>query len=271
MQRWQAPLGLYTTVAAGSRRRRVRALLKVAGRVGLDMLLPPSCVWCGVDLRHVRDRIFLCRRCRQTFLCWQGPVCLRCGCEVAGSPDSTVADCVNCRREKFRFATVFPLAPYRDEPRAAILAMKHAGAFPLAQALGRLLWKCRRRRLLEFAPEVVVPVPMHWTRRMRRGTNSPETVSESLAQNLRVAWPLRALTRARATRRQTDLAPGRRFHNVRGAFRVSSRGDLAGRRVLLVDDVLTTGATCSEASRVLLEAGAAEIAVAVIARAAPWQ
>jgi ComF family protein len=137
--------------------------------------------------------------------------------------------------------------------------------------LGQLLAKRHRSNLEALAPDVVIPVPMHWTRRVRRGTNGPETVAEYLARKLRVPFTTRLLLRSRRTQRQADLPPGNRFRNVRRAFRLDESYHLEGVCVLLVDDVLTTGATCGEAARVLLEAGAAQVAVAVVARAAPWK
>ena len=137
----------------------------------------------------------------------------------------------------------------------------------LSVAMGRLLAQRRRDRLLELQSDIVIPVPMFWARRFHRGTNNTEVLANCLAKSLDIPARRRILVRHRHTQPQADLPPSRRFQNVRGAFRVRRPDVVEGARVLLVDDVLTTGATCSEAAKVLKQAGAASVAVAVVARA----
>jgi ComF family protein len=136
----------------------------------------------------------------------------------------------------------------------------------LSDAMGRLLVQRRSQELGEHPADMIVPIPMYWTRRLRRGTNSPDIVAERLGKSLKL--PVRRLlSRCRNTPPQAMLPPSRRFDNMRGAFRVRGAEKLAGARVWLVDDILTTGATCSEAARTLKQAGAAWVGVAVVARA----
>jgi len=178
-----------------------------------------------------------------------------------------MAPCVGCRGRRFHFDTVVPLGVYRDQLRSAVLKMKRPSGEPLACALGQLLVLRRKEKLTQLRPQWVAPVPMHWFRRAMRKTNSPELLAEQIARGLGTAFAPRLLRRRRNTRLQPDLAPGERFHNVRGAFEVGAACDVQGARVLLVDDVLTTGATASEAASVLRRAGADMVAVAVVARA----
>jgi ComF family protein len=145
--------------------------------------------------------------------------------------------------------------------------MKHRRGEPLAAALTELLVRRRGQDLEDFRPDVVVPVPMHWWRRLGRGFNSPDVLAERLARVLRVPLALGLLVRRRNTVPQMRLAPKMRFQNLRGALQLRAGEAIAGRRVLLVDDILTTGATCSEAARVLKQAGAVWVGVAVLARA----
>ena len=114
--------------------------------------------------------------------------------------------------------------------------------------------------------DLVVAVPMHWRRRVVRGCNSAELISERLARSLRVPLARRLLKRRRNTLPQADLTPTQRRRNVRGAFAHRTGYDIKGAHVLLADDILTTGATCSEAAKVLKTAGAARVTVAVAAR-----
>jgi ComF family protein len=145
--------------------------------------------------------------------------------------------------------------------------MKHGAGEPLSAAMGDLLVAKRRGMLAAVEADVVVHIPMYWGRRLVRGTNSPEILARRLARRLGIPWESRLLVRRRNTLVQPDLPPRERFRNIQGAFRVDKGYDLGGARVLLVDDVLTTGATCSEAAKWLKQAGAAHVAVAVLARA----
>ncbi len=144
--------------------------------------------------------------------------------------------------------------------------MKYPLHDPLSLALGGLLWERRGEHLSAIRAELIIPVPMYWRRRLSRGKNNPETLAECLAKSLGIPARKRVLIRHRNTKPQTG-SPTFRFQNVRGAFRVRRPQVVSGARILLIDDVLTTGATCSEAARMLKQSGAAMVAVAVVARA----
>jgi ComF family protein len=144
--------------------------------------------------------------------------------------------------------------------------MKRPRNESLAVAMGKLLATERREMLKNLLPELVIPIPMFWTQRIQRGVNSPEIIARSLAKNLEIPFRRWILRQCKKTLTQSELPPKQRFVNVRGAFGVRFARQIRGRRVLLVDDVLTTGATCSEAAKVLKQAGAATVAVAVVAR-----
>jgi predicted amidophosphoribosyltransferase len=116
--------------------------------------------------------------------------------------------------------------------------------------------------------DVVVPMPIHWLRRALRGTSSPEVMAEAIGAQLQVNLAKGMLRCARSTKKQSLLSPRQRQHNVRGAFCVSPKYPPQGLHVVLIDDIVTTGATASEAAQTLRRAGAARVTVAVVARAA---
>ena len=149
-----------------------------------------------------------------------------------------------------------------------MLKTKRLSAEALSLTVGRLLAQRLGDKLAKFRADAVLPIPMHWAKRLLRGVNSPELLADCLGRKLGVPV-VRSLVRCRYTGPQKDLLPRERFRNVRGAFRLrrSDRQRWQGSRLLLVDDILTTGATCSEAARLLKQAGAAAVAVAVVARA----
>ena len=166
-----------------------------------------------------------------------------------------------------KFDTAVPLGGYDGELRQAVLRMKRPSGEPLSAVMGRVLGRLRGEALEAFRPDLAMPIPMFWARRLRRGTNSAEILAESLVAVLRLPLSVGVLVRRRNTLPQADLSPRERFRNVRGAFGVKAGYNFSGLRVLLVDDILTTGATCSEAAQVLRQVGAEAVAATVIARA----
>jgi ComF family protein len=232
---------------------------------GLNLLYPPQCTFCGSELAEIDDEMALCDSCQVRLAPSLGPVCRRCGATVP--QHHALPDCARCREPKLHFASTIHLGRHQDELREAVLKTKRLGGAPLAMALGRLLASCREVDLGALACDLVAPVPMHWTRRLGRGVNGPELIAEALARKMTVRFARDLLHFRRRTRTQASLSPRMRFVNVRRALGVARSWSIAGSRVLVVDDVMTTGATCSEAANVLTQRGAAAVHVAVIARA----
>jgi predicted amidophosphoribosyltransferase len=156
------------------------------------------------------------------------------------------------------------LGPYADELRTAVLRAKRPAGDRVAAALAALLVARHRDALVAWGADVVVPVPMHWARRALRGTSAADELARGVAAAL--GRPCRRLLkRSRATTMQNRLPTGERRGNVRGAFR--PRGALAGLRILLVDDVTTTGSTLEACSEAAISAGVAAVYAAAVARA----
>lgn len=227
----------------------------------LDLVYPPACVVCGADATGD-----LCAACREQLLPRQEPRCPRCAGRLGVQP-LRPEGCASCRHVRFFFDAVFTLGQDEGALRVAIRRIKRAGHEPLALVLGDLLFEQIGEALAAWKPDVVAPVPMHWLRRLVRGVNGPELVAERLAQRLEVWYEARLVHRPVYTRPQASLPPGQRLSNVRRALALGKGYDVGGTRVLLVDDILTTGATASVAARLLKRAGAAAVAVAVLARA----
>lgn len=228
--------------------------------LAVDLVYPPSCASCSDELVP-GSPLALCATCRAALVDAR-PACPRCGASLPPGPDPT---CPMCDGRRLRFHAVARLGTYEGALRSAVLRTKRASGRGLAMALGDLL--AERAGLEQFDADVVVPVPMHWMRRAWRGANSAEVIARRLAGRLGLPMRSGLLARRRRTAPQASLPPSRRRANVRGAFRARPHADLPGARVLLVDDIMTSGATANEAARMLAGAGAEFVAVAVLARA----
>jgi len=132
-----------------------------------------------------------------------------------------------------------------------------------------MLSKVARKAGLVEEQDLLTSVPLHWRRRLRRGFDQADLLGQRLSRFLQIPLSERNLRRIRATASQTGLSESKRRENVRGAFGVRRPDEVKGKRVLLVDDVMTTGATASECARTLISAGAKEVSVLVVARAQP--
>ena len=240
---------------------------------GIDLLFPPRCGLCQKDLPDgdvpsgLDDPIGRVRRgafCDACGLSLSVDVhrCTRCG-EIAANP----TDCRRCRGRRDDRQGIVVLAAYGDRLRDAVLRAKRPAGEGIARGLAALLFARHEEMLRGWGVEAVVPVPMHWLRRAARGASAAEELARGLAAPLGV--PVRAvLRRRRPTRMQNELPVHERPGNVRDAFRFRHRVD--GRRILLVDDVLTTGATLAACRRTLFAAGATAVFAAVVAKADRW-
>jgi len=250
--------------------QRFTKRLRAWTRGGLDLVFSPECALCFDPVRNVGEAL-LCVECAEGLGDEQNeqderPVrCVRCADLMASSAPGK--ECLDCRKQRPRFDATLTLGTYELRLRKAVLRMKHGGQEALTLAVADRAWRALGPRLAEFKADVVAPVPMYWRRRFARGVNGPELLSENLARRLRLPIARRLLVRRRNTMTQIDLTPSERFQNLRHAFRPSTGYHLDGACVLLVDDVLTTGATAGEAARALKRAGAKRVVVFVAGRA----
>jgi len=249
--------------------QQLRGLTKHWLRLSEDLLLPPQCAACQTALdESPSDRISLCPRCRSEL---EPPVvnaCRQCAAPVPFPPDpAATPGCPRCAGQRWHFETAFALGRYDGPLRKAVLRMKLSAEEPLSLVMGRLLVNRIAVPVKAWQPDIIAPIPMHWLRRWQRSVNNPEFLAAELSRTLRIPWQRRLLKRCRHTIKHGQLSHDQWRDVIRGAFAVSRFAKVSGRRVLLVDDILTTGSTCNEAAKMLRQAGAEAVAVAVIARA----
>jgi len=223
----------------------------------IDLLFPPRCAGCGA-----RGALF-CARCVAGVAWMRPPICARCGDAVPGGPGA-IACCEACRRAPPAFVVARSLAAYEGSLRQAIHALKYRQHRAVAESLGALL---ARSVPAEAAAGVtaVVPVPLHRVRQATRGFNQSALLARPVAGALGVPLVTDAIRRLHHETPQATLGAAARRRNVLAAFE-PGRQPVSG-RVLLIDDVFSTGSTADACARALLACGADGVAVLTLARA----
>ncbi len=232
----------------------------------LDAVLPPQCLSCG---EVTQTPGALCPACWAKVVWLAPPLCACCGAPFEFDPaprETGGVLCAPCLAEPPGFEWARAVFRYDEASRGLILGFKHADRTHAAPSFGQ--WLARAGAELLVDADLVTPVPLHWTRLAWRRYNQSALLAHAVAHvSGRPCLP-DLLRRIRRTPTQGERGRAARRRNVRRAFAVSERYRpfLAGRKVVLVDDVLTTGATVEECARVLTESGAASVAVLTLAR-----
>lgn len=238
-----------------------RPLARAATAI-LDALLPPRCLGCGGPVDRQGG---LCVACWSTLTFIAPPYCARCGTPFEfAMPGETL--CGACMAEPPPFARARAVLVYDDGSRPLVLGFKHGDRIHAAGAYGA--WLARAGADLLADADLLAPVPLHRWRLFRRRYNQAALLARAAGRVAKVPVVPDLLVRRRATPSQGGLGRKGRARNVKGAFQLrrGQRERVKSKRIVLVDDVLTTGATLAECARVLLHAGAARVDVLTLAR-----
>ena len=229
---------------------------------GLNHLLWPAvCMNCLESICEAHEN--LCRDCwDQLLFCTAGDYCPRCGRD-ASQFGLLAGSCPDCQGKDIHFDGIARAGIYSRSLRSMILAFKN-GRTELDSLLGSLANSAIEGSGFVEQIDLFVPVPLHWSRRLRRGYNQSQVLARKLKHpGARISTDL---VRTRRTKQQPAMtSPAARARNVAGAFAVRSRHDFKGRKICLVDDIKTTGATLNECAKVLKRAGASEVFALVLA------
>ena len=243
-----------------ARAARPAVVLRVIADSLISVVVAPVCAACQQALAEP-SRGPVCRECWGRIVLFAPPLCRRCGDPLPSWRVISLetATCPRCRRHPAEVSVSRAIGAYEGSLRAIVHALKYEGRRSLASPLAALI---RREcaNTLEGA-DMLVPVPLHPGRERQRGFNQAEELAARLDMPMR-----RVLRRIRATPSQTDLPAARRHGNVRDAFAISRSARVSGLRIVLVDDVCTTGATLDACARVLRAAGAADVRAVTAAR-----
>lgn len=242
----------------------LRSLVAAAGRAVLDLLLPPHCLTCDAPV-DAPGRF--CPDCFRQAGFITDPCCAKCGVPFSHAGEGGRERlCPGCRAHLPPWGRARGALRYDDHARRVVLPFKHGDRTEYAAALAPLMARAGGTLLRDA--EVIVPVPLHRSRLIARRYNQAALLARALSRLSGVAAVPDALRRTRPTLPLGELGAAARTETLKDAFALrAGRGDrIAGRHVLLVDDVMTSGATCAACTRVLLAAGAAVVDVLVAAR-----
>jgi len=232
--------------------------------VGLGFLYPETCQLCREQPATAREG-FVCQRCRTQVRFIRPPFCERCGLPYPGDL-TTPFECANCREMELHFNSARSAAIARGIVREAIHRYKYQRALWFEPFLAGLLIREATPVLSEQHWDFIVPVPLHSVKQREREFNQAERLADHLSAATRIPLNKKLLRRVIPTATQTLLTREQRATNMRGAFEVSAQSGLDGGRIILVDDVFTTGATTSACAKALRAAGADDVCVWTVAR-----
>jgi ComF family protein len=238
-----------------------RGAWRHAARLALDIALPTLCVAC----REPVDGEGVCADCWARLSFIEPPYCPKLGIPFVYDPGPGLLS-MEAIADPPAYQRARAAVRYDDVARTLVHALKYQDRTDLAPAMGR--WMARAGRELLDEADVLVPVPLHWRRAWGRRYNQSGALARVVARQTGVKVATEALRRVRPTQQQIGLSRSQRASNVQGAFKVAKarQSEIQGRRVVLVDDVLTSGATTDACARALLRAKAASVDVLVFAR-----
>ena len=231
----------------------------------LDVILPPICHICHSFIPNA-GRLHICQTCHDSLPLVSSPLCPVCGIPFIGTGSDH--RCSSCLNNPPHFDTARAHFLYEGPIRDLIHSFKYNRKTHLRNPLALLTLEGMSAFLAGQKPHLIVPVPLHLSRLRQRGFNQAVLLGSAISHQLSLPMLPNALVRTRPTEPQIDLSAAQRRVNVKGAFTVSKPDQVFGKRILLLDDVMTTGSTMDECAKELKKAGADVVISATIARTA---
>ena len=232
-------------------------------KASVDLFLPPACLLCGQRLDNSAKGPDFCETCMAGVTPLGPAHCCLCAQPFANATSSHL--CGSCLKRPPGFTRVHVAGRYHGSIKDAVHRLKHCNQLVLAKPLGLILGEVVADAAHACRFDTIVPVPLHRQRLRARGYNQAVEIARPLSRQLGLPIEAGLLQRSRRSPPQQGLAADQRRRNLRQAFILA--GPVAGARVLLVDDIMTTGETVRECCRILSQGGAEDIQVAVVGRA----
>lgn len=233
----------------------------------LDLFYPRYCLHCNAHLNDSQE-LYLCPYCKKTLAFIQNDHCLRCGTALGPHITPTIHEgCPACRDKYLYFDTITSITRYDGVIKTLIHKFKYARQTFVVSSLNNIVAMQTQFKETLSDIDIIVPVPLFWLKKLHRGFNQSELLSVGIQRHISKPISRNNLYRIKNTVSQTQLSRTQRQSNVHNAFFVKNPTLFKGKKILLVDDVLTTGVTASECSKKLKESGAESVHVFVLAKA----
>ena len=236
----------------------------------VSLFLPADCKICGQALESLNFS-YICENCWDKVEWLRMPHCSRCGKPFPASlasPEVPSLLCAECRRDSSPFKKVFAATLYEGVMKEAIHLLKYRRKKGIMERLEKILTTYFFNMDLPFSKfDLVVPIPLHRKKLKERGFNQAELLARVIATHFDLKLVKNDLKRVKATKSQTSLSKKQRLENIKGAFQFRNKDEFREKKILLVDDVYTTGTTVREAAKVLKKAKAREVYIFTLARA----
>ena len=230
-----------------------------------DIIFPSRCVVCGIVLSN-NERIRICSECLSRTGFVKAPICSCCGLPFVNY-EGTNHLCGECTSSKQYFSVARSVGKFEEPLLDVIHQFKYKGKIAVGETLGRLMAEFEYDSFSIEGYSLILPVPLHQRRLKERGFNQSVILAREIAMRYSIHLDFGTLKRTIHTKPQTGLGKKQRSTNVKGVFEVTDSGRIDGERVVLIDDVYTTGSTVRECARVLVKSGVEEVAVLTLARA----
>ncbi len=229
----------------------------------LNSVLPPRCILCGKILHEEEG---LCPECFNEINFISRPYCLSCGRPFPEVPSNEKLLCPSCLKgDNYPFRMCRSAFHYDDTSKNLVLGLKFLDKTENAGVLSRFLYQAGRDIWAEGA-DLLLPIPLHYTRLIKRRYNQSALLAKELEKLVVIPVDYGSVIRHKKTRPQVEFSGHERIQNVKGAFLVKHPERISGRRIVLIDDVMTTGSTLKECALVLQKAGAASVDALTVAR-----
>ena len=231
----------------------------------LDLFYSRSCLHCNGNLNSSYE-LYLCEDCTKGISYVSNAHCIRCGADLGPHSISTAKEgCVRCKGRHLPFTTTTSATYYEGVMKTLIHKFKYSRQKFLFHTLSEILLAQDMVKAIVPDIDVIVPVPLHWIKKMRRGFNQAELLARGIQQYVSKPVSTNNLCRIKNTASQTQLSKKQRQANIRDAFRVNNPKSFQKKRILLVDDVLTTGVTAAECAKKLKQSGAQSVHLLILA------
>ncbi len=234
----------------------------------IDFLFPKTCVYCMKFILSEGTSNYLCEECYQKIKFIESPICQICGLPV--KPHKIYCDRCTKGKQKIYYNVLRGILLFEEPIKECIHKLKYKGKDYIGKFLSEFFIQYLQNNSYLLDIDLIVPVPIHWTRKIQRGFNQSELLSEPVAKKFKIKYDNRNLFRRKRTKPQVKLNKEERLINISEAFAVRDPDFFSGKSVLIIDDVSTTGETINQCAKVLRQSGAKNIFGLTLARDIDW-